>query len=66
MTGGLPSGGLGSQQARRSRWTERALMAMRPWWRSFTRNLGGGYQPERYYMRGPGPKSLERNSRIVG
>jgi hypothetical protein len=41
-------------------------MAMRAWWRSSTRSLGDGYQPERYYMRGPGPKSLERNSRIVG
>ena len=66
MAGGLPSRGLGSQQAGGSRRTERTLMAMRTWWRSFTRNLAGGYRPERYYMRGPGPKSLERNSRIAG
>jgi hypothetical protein len=66
MAGGLPSRGLGSQQADRSQWTERALMAMRAWWRSFTRNLARGYRPERYYMRGPGPKSLERNSPSAG
>jgi hypothetical protein len=41
-------------------------MAMSAWWRSFTHNLAGGYRPERYYMRGPGPKSLERNSRPAG
>jgi hypothetical protein len=65
MAGGLPSRELGSPRARRSRWTERTLMAIEAWWRSFTRYLAGGYRPERYYMRGPGPKSLERNSRTA-
>jgi hypothetical protein len=32
-------------------------------WRKLTRNLGAGYRPERHYMRGPGPKSHEHNSR---
>jgi|HubBroStandDraft_6_1064221.scaffolds.fasta_scaffold1686768_1 hypothetical protein len=66
MADGLPSRGLDSQQAGRSRRTERTLMVMRTWWRSFTRSLARGYRPERYYMRGPGPKSLDRNSRIAG
>jgi hypothetical protein len=62
MPDGLSSTELGSPQARRSRWPERTLKTMRTWWRSFTRNFAGGYRPERYYMRGPGPKSLERDS----
>jgi hypothetical protein len=57
---------LSPQQAGRRRWTERTLMAMEAWWRRFTRNLAGGYRPERYYMRGPGPKSFERDSRTAG
>jgi len=65
MMDGPPSRGLGPRQAGRSRWAERTLMAIEAWWRSFTRNLAGGYRPERYYMRGPGPKSLERNSRTA-
>jgi hypothetical protein len=35
-------------------------------WRRLTRDFAGGYRPERHYMRGPGPKSLERNSRLAG
>jgi len=27
---------------------------------------GGGYRPERHYMRGPGPKSLSRHSSSAG
>jgi hypothetical protein len=66
MADGLSSTGLGSRRAGGTWLAVRTLMAMRPWWRSFTRNLAGGYRPERYYMRGPGPKSLERDSRTVG
>jgi transposase len=32
-------------------------------WRRLMRNFGIEYQPERHYMRGPGPKWRERNSR---
>jgi hypothetical protein len=32
-------------------------------WRKLTRHLGSGYRPERHYMRGPGPKWHEHNSR---
>jgi hypothetical protein len=36
-------------------------------WRKLTRKLaqktGAGYRPERHYMRGPGPKWHERNTR---
>lgn len=32
-------------------------------WRRLTQNLGAGYRPELHYMRGPGPKWHERNSR---
>jgi hypothetical protein len=66
MADGLPVGELGLQRAVGSRWTERALAAMGAWWRRFACNLAGGYRPERHYMRGPGPKSLERNSRTAG
>ncbi len=31
-------------------------------WRRLMRNFGGAYQPERHYMRGPGPKWRKRNS----
>jgi len=66
MADGLSSTGLGSRRAGGSRLTERTLTTMRAWWRSLARNLAGGYRPERYYMRGPGPKSLERDSPTVG
>jgi len=65
MAGDLPSTGSGSQQADMSRRRERMLMAMRAWWRRLARGLAGGYRPERHYMRGPGPKALERNSRTA-
>jgi hypothetical protein len=32
-------------------------------WRKLTGNLRGGYRPELHYMRGPGPKWREQNSR---
>jgi hypothetical protein len=35
-------------------------------WRRLIRDFAGAYRPERHYMRGPGPKSLERNSRPAG
>ena len=63
MADGLPAKGLGARQAVGSRWTRRAREVMSAWWRRFARKLAGGYRPERHYMRGPGPKSFERNSR---
>ena len=32
-------------------------------WRSVTTDLFGGYQPERHYMRGPGPKWHAKHAR---
>ena len=32
-------------------------------WRSVTTDLFGGYQPERHYMRGPGPKWRAKHAR---
>jgi hypothetical protein len=66
MADGLPRRGMGAQRAVGSRRMQRALAAMDAWWRRVARNLAGGYRPERHYMRGPGPKSLERNSRAAG
>ena len=34
-------------------------------WHRLTRKLSAGYRPERHYMRGPGPKWHERNSRSL-
>jgi hypothetical protein len=39
----------------------RALIAAL--WRKLKRNYDSAYQPERHYMRGPGPKCRERDSR---
>ena len=63
MADGLPPRGAGPQRPARGWWSERALMAIGAWWRRFTRDLANRYRPERHYMRGPGPKSFERNSR---
>jgi hypothetical protein len=63
MADGLPARGAGPRQVARGSWSERALMAIGAWWRRFTREVADGYRPERHYMRGPGPKSFERNSR---
>jgi hypothetical protein len=32
-------------------------------WRKLTAHLGNSYRPERHYMRGPGPKWRERQSK---
>jgi hypothetical protein len=63
MAEGMLSEELGSQRCD-GRWGARALMLIGALWHKFTRDLAGGYRPERHYMRGPGPKSLERDSRI--
>jgi hypothetical protein len=44
----------------------RALLLIASLWRRLARDLVDRYRPERHYMRGPGPKSLERNSRAAG
>jgi hypothetical protein len=36
------------------------------WWRWLTTSLFDPYRPERYYMRGPGPKSQESYARAAG
>ncbi len=41
----------------------RCLLRIAAWWRYMTRDLFGSYRPERHYMRGPGPKWREHNSR---
>jgi hypothetical protein len=43
--------------------TASGLVLIAVLWRKLTRNLAAGYRPERHYMRGPGPKWHERNSR---
>jgi hypothetical protein len=44
----------------------RALKLIAALWRRLTRDLVDRYRPERHYMRGPGPKSLARNSQAAG
>jgi hypothetical protein len=46
-----------------TRSTASGLVLIAVLWRKLTRNLAAGYRPERHYMRGPGPKWHERNSR---
>jgi hypothetical protein len=41
----------------------RCLLRIAAWWYDMTRDLYASYRPERHYMRGPGPKWHERNSR---
>jgi hypothetical protein len=38
------------------------LIALKKGWRAFVRDLTDTYRPELHYMRGPGPKSKERNA----
>lgn len=40
--------------------------AVRLWERCRASLPSGGYRPELHYMRGPGPKSLNRHSSSVG
>jgi hypothetical protein len=63
MADGVSSAQFGPRGERGSRGTARALLLVRALWHGLTRNLAGGYRPERHYMRGPGPKSHEHNSR---
>ena len=48
-----------------TRSTTSGLVLIAMLWRKLTRNLAAGYRPERHYMRGPGPKWHERNSRSL-
>jgi hypothetical protein len=41
----------------------RCLLRIAAWWRYMTHELHASYRPERHYMRGPGPKWHEHNSR---
>jgi hypothetical protein len=55
---------------RKSRRVTRGMLLIAVLWRKLTRklaqNTGAGYRPERHYMRGPGPKWHERNTRNPG
>jgi hypothetical protein len=44
----------------------RGLDGAAQWWRSLTTSLFDPYRPERYYMRGPGPKWREKHARDAG
>jgi hypothetical protein len=59
----FPSAKFTPHQVCGTRSMARGLLAIAALWRKLTRNLGVGYRPEHHYMRGPGPKWHERNSR---
>jgi hypothetical protein len=40
-----------------------ALHGLARFWLDLTALMFGGYQPEKHYMRGPGPKWREKNGR---
>jgi hypothetical protein len=59
----VPSAKFAQRPAHGTRSTASGLVLIAVLWRKLTRNLAAGYRPERHYMRGPGPKWHERNSR---
>jgi hypothetical protein len=61
MSEHVASAGCTAQLARKAAPLARGVGLIAALWRKVTRNLGGGYQPERHYMRGPGPKWREHN-----
>lgn len=42
---------------------DHGLLLIATLWRKLTGTFGAGYRPELHYMRGPGPKWHEHNSR---
>jgi len=63
MAESMPSAKFTPRPVRWTRSIARGLLLIAALWRKLTRNLGAGYRPERHYMRGPGPKWHEHNSR---
>jgi len=54
----------GSSFACAGRTSTRCLTVLGMAWRRVATSLFVAYRPERHYMRGPGPKWHERNSRL--